>query len=154
MKLGFGWPNRNERDAKLMALEDEVRRTYVLLPLTKDYSDVVQSTRLSISLLTRIHRSERRQAQSIIPSLVICYFYLAGGAILLWRSLELVGYVAFGLPLHVNPLLMTLFWFLPLATTYTLFDVRSHFEGSHTRYTVNFSPASSDLADDDGQTRC
>ena len=83
MKLGFGWPNRKERDAKLMALEDEVRRTYVLLPLTEDYSDVVQSTRLSISLLTRIHRSERRQAQSIIPSLVICYFYLAGGAIVL-----------------------------------------------------------------------
>ena len=68
MKLGLGWPNRKERDAKLMALEDEVRRTGVLLPLTEDYSDVVQSTRLSISLLTRIHRSERRQAQSIIPS--------------------------------------------------------------------------------------
>ena len=152
MKLGLGWPNRKEREAKLMALEDEVRRTCVLMPLTEDYSDVVQSTRLSISLLTRIHRSERRQAQSIIPSLVICYFYMAGGAILLWRSLELVEYVAFGTPLHVNPLLMALFWFVPLATTYTLFDVRSHFEGSHTRYTMNFLPASSDLVDEDGQT--
>jgi hypothetical protein len=77
MKLGLGWQNRKEREAKLVALEDEVRRTCVLLPLTEDYSDVVQSTGLSISLLTRIHRSERRQAQSIIPSLVICYFYMA-----------------------------------------------------------------------------
>jgi hypothetical protein len=134
-----------------MALEDEVRRTYVLLPLTEDYSDVVQSTRLSISLLTRIRRSERSHAQSIIPSLVICYFYMAGGAILLWRSLELVEYVAFGRPLHANPLLMALFWFVPLATTYTLFDIRSHFEGSHKRYTVNFSPTSSDLVDEEAR---